>query len=246
LDACCRLDAFLPTEFRFIHNQLCNIASKIAANFDKNQITPRVLFQINQFISREKKNNEHFKLPQNSLDEIYKIYNEAKTMSNLITIRHSENNDTIKSCMNILFAQQYYSEERLIKLFEHLNQLVEEDVNNVGLFLNTILKYENFYASNLPDELSLFFRKLFVKIKQSTVEDESFIDYNLSDMLMKLNKVSNKDSLDLFDPMSTVEFEKLKENLNKTVDSMIDLNEKIKSKECDENALKQIDNKLKR
>lgn len=215
---CVQLHTHLVNEFKHLNNDICKYACKIASDFDEKQITPAIIHQMNQFATSESsKTIKLFNLPQSTLDVIFKIYSQNKSDKNLAM-----------SSINILLLQKYYSEERLTTLFEHMNELVQEDLSNVTFFLDSILHNENHYCSILPDELNKFFENLFNKINSLLIENDdrtNFID--ISFLLKKLDCLTLKnETLSPQTNMTIDEFQKVKENLNKTVDSMTELTKK--------------------
>jgi hypothetical protein len=173
-----------------------------------------------------KNNTPIFKLEQNTLDIIYKIYAETTSIND----ETQSKNEILISCINLLLAHQYYSEERLKKLFEHVNDLVEKDVNNVNFFFNSILKNENFYESTLPDETSKFFGLFFNKVKSLLVNNETFADLpsGLSNLLVRLirkfnsNPLNRSGSTNAFEPITVDEYNIFKKKFKNIVDSIVE------------------------
>jgi hypothetical protein len=215
---CVQLHTHLVNEFKHLNNDICKFVSRIASDFDEKQITPAIIHQMNQFATSESnKTIKHFNLSQSTLDVIFKIYSQNKSDKNLAI-----------SSINLLLLQKYYSEERLTTLFEHINQLVKEDLLNVTFFLNSILHNENHYCSILPDELNKFFENLFNKINTLLIEDDDATNFtDISFLLKKLDCLTlKKQTLSPKTNMAIRDFQKVKENLNKTVHSITELTKK--------------------
>ena len=212
LDACTGLilaTTSSQTELHFIRFLAFNQASKCVLNIDQNEISSS-LEQINILTNADFGTIRNFTLNQSILDGVYKEYEKAA------------NNTSPKliASLNILLAHQYYSEERLTNLIARLDDLVQSDINNASFFLNSIIKNEKFYQSTVPDDISLFLKKLFEKIKNTLINydfnsNNIFILIKLINMLQKLYKLSNKDC---FLPLTAREFHKLTENLKQNVE----------------------------
>ena len=170
------------------------------------------------------KNTPLFKLEQNTLDIIYSIYAETASLSDA---EMPNKNDLLIPCMNLLLAHKYYSEERLKKLFEHANELMAKNINNVNFFLYSILKNETFYESTLPDETSKFLGSFFNKVKSLLVNNETFADVpaylanSLVRLVRKFTCSPSNNSIDPFEPITVDEFNMFKKKFNNIVDSIV-------------------------